>query len=67
MHPARQDKPTDRRPYAKPKLIAIDLYGGEVLGIGCKTVSSLPSPVVQVGGSQPYGCGLATPCYEEST
>lgn len=66
MDPATE-KPVERRPYTKPQLTPIKLYGGEVLGIGCKTILSAPSPVVEVGGVQPYGCGLATPCYEAST
>ena len=66
MDPVVQ-KQAERRPYSKPKLTPVNLYGGEVLGIGCKTPSSLPSPVVEVGGVKPWGCGLGTPCYEEST
>lgn len=59
--------PAKKRPYTRPKLTPISLYGGEVLGIGCKSYTTLESPAVAVGGGTTYGCGLAVPCYEAST
>ena len=64
---ATERRPAERRPYTRPKLTPINLYGGEVLGIGCKTMFSPESPVVEIGGVEPEGCGLTIPCFEAST
>ena len=66
MDPNQQIK-AEKRPYVKPRLRVIKLVGGEVLGIGCKTWETGPSEAIMVGGVPSFGCGLATPCYQEAS